>query len=225
MRHATTSRITRAAIVALPLLAACARGGAPDTGVAPAAALATAAPADSFLVRFATTKGDFDAVFRAHWAPRGAARVREAVDARYYDRARFFRAVRGFVVQWGIAADSATTAGWRGRRIDDDSVRQSNRRGTIAFAAGGANTRTVQLFINLRDNARLDALGFAPAGEVVAGLDVVDALHTGYGDAPPTGQGPPQGRISAEGEAFLAREFPLLDQIRTARVVRVWGAR
>ena len=84
------------------------------------------------------------------------------------------------------------------------------------------STRTVQLFVNLRDNARLDAMGFAPIGEVVRGMDVVDALHTGYGEGAPAGQGPTQGRIGSEGEAYLAREFPLLDQIRTARVVRLF---
>ena len=177
---------------------------------------------NSFLVRFTTTKGEFDVLVRRSWAPLGAARVGEAVAAGYYDGARFFRALRGFVVQWGIAADSANTALWRGRRIADDSVRVSNRRGTVTYAAGGPNTRTVQLFINLRDNARLDALGFAPVGEVVRGMDVVDTLHTGYGEGAPAGQGPTQAKLGAQGEAYLARDFPLLDQIRSARVVRLW---
>ena len=180
------------------------------------------AAADSFLVRFTTTKGEFDVLVRRSWSPLGAARVGEAVAAGYYDGARFFRALRGFVVQWGIAADSANTALWRGRRIADDSVRVSNRRGTVTYAAGGPNTRTVQLFINLRDNARLDALGFAPVGEVVRGMDVVDTLHTGYGEGAPAGQGPTQDKLGAQGEAYLARDFPLLDQIRSARVVRLW---
>ena len=182
------------------------------------------AAADSFLVRFTTTKGEFDVLVRRSWSPLGAARVGEAVAAGYYDGARFFRALRGFVVQWGIAADSANTALWRGRRIADDSVRASNRRGTVTYAAGGPNTRTVQLFINLRDNARLDALGFAPVGEVVRGMDVVDTLHTGYGEGAPAGQGPTQDKLGAQGEAYLARDFPLLDQIRSARVVRLWPA-
>lgn len=215
------SRLPVLVLLTAALCGACARAGSAPAG-APAPA---AAPADSFLVRFTTTKGEIDAVFRTHWAPRGAARVREAVDIGYYDGARFFRALRGFVVQWGIAADSMRSATWSVRRIDDDPVTQSNRRGTISFAAGGANTRTVQLFVNLRDNARLDAMGFSPVGEVVRGMEVVDALHTGYGEAAPAGRGPAQRRISNEGEAYLAKEFPLLDQIRTARVVRTWPAR
>jgi len=160
-------------------------------------------------------------MLRRSWAPRGAERVSRVVASGYYDGARFFRALRGFVVQWGIPADTARRSEWSAR-IPDDTVRESNRRGTVTFAAGGANTRTAQLFVNLRDNARLDAMGFAPVGEVVRGMDVVDALHTAYGEGAPAGQGPTQGRISAEGEAYLAREFPLLDRIVRARVVRVF---
>ncbi len=185
---------------------------------------ATIAAADSILVRFATSKGDIDVMLRPSWAPQGAPRVAEAVAAGYYDGARFFRALRGFVVQWGIAADTTLSTRWSARTIPDDTVRESNRRGTVSFAAGGANTRTVQLFVNLRDNARLDGMRFAPIGEVVRGIDVVDALYTEYGEGMPSGKGPSQGKISAEGEAYLAREFPLLDQIRTARVVRLYAA-
>ncbi|MDH5233727.1 MAG: peptidylprolyl isomerase [Gemmatimonadota bacterium] len=220
-------------LLLVPLAAvACARAGG-GTG----AAVASAAPradialsaesivgADSVLVRLTTTRGDVDLVVRRHWAPAGAARVGEAVAAGYYDGARFFRALRGFVVQFGIAADTAMSAAWRARAIPDDPVTQSNRRGSLVFAAGGPNTRTVQLFINLRDNARLDALGFAPVGEVVAGMDAVDALYTAYGEGPPSGSGPNQRDIGQQGEAYLAREFPLLDRIVRARVVRAWPA-
>lgn len=182
-----------------------------------------AAAADSFLVRFVTSKGEFDVVFRTAWAPIGVARVHEAVADSYYDGARFFRALRGFVVQWGLAPVPARTAAWSSRRIPDDPVTESNRRGTITFAAGAQpGTRSIQLFINLRDNARLDATRFAPLGEVVRGMDVVDALHTGYGDSGQGGTGPAQARINEQGEDYLAREFPLLDRILTARVVARW---
>lgn len=177
---------------------------------------------DSFVVRFTTTQGEVDLMVRRYWAPLGVARFYEAVSMGVYDGARFFRALRGFVVQFGIAADPAVTAEWSERRIDDDPVTESNSRGTVVFASGGPATRTVQLFINLRNNARLDALGFAPIGEVIRGMDAVDAIHTGYGDGGPPGSSPDQGRISREGEAYLAAEFPRLDQIVTARVIRVW---
>lgn len=207
-------------VFALALAAAC----APQTPVTTAARvpLVTYTPGvipDSFVVRMTTTKGEIDAIIRRSWAPHGAAQFYEAVSTGFYDGARFFRTIRGFVSQFGIAADTAVSARWRTKTIPDDSVLQSNRRGTMVFASGGPNTRTTQMFFNLRDNARLDAMGFPPIGEVIRGIDAVDSLYTGYGD----GAGAPdQGRIGREGEAYLAANFPLLDRIVTARVVRAW---
>jgi peptidyl-prolyl cis-trans isomerase A (cyclophilin A) len=200
--------------------AACTRAPQPVAAPAPAYVYAPGVVPDSFVVRLATTKGDVDILLRKHWAPLGVGQFYEAVHANYYNGARFFRSIRGFVVQFGIAAEPAASAQWRTRTIQDDSVTESNRRGTVVFASGGPNTRTVQLFINLRDNARLDGLGFPPIGEVVAGMDFVDLLYTGYGDG---ATAPDQGRLNREGEAYLAASFPLLDQITTARIVRAWG--
>lgn len=198
---------------------------APRIDAQPATDATSLAAADSFLVRIETTQGGFDLMVRRGWAPHGTVQFGQAVAAGFYDGAAFFRALRGFVVQWGIAADPAMTARWRDRRIPDDPTTESNRRGTVTFASGGPGTRTVQLFVNLRDNARLDAMGFPPIGEVVRGMDVVDALHTGYGEGAPAGRGPSQDRLTAEGEPYLAREFPQLDRIRTARIVQVFGGR
>jgi peptidyl-prolyl cis-trans isomerase A (cyclophilin A) len=210
------------ALSASALIASCsAPPRLPGAGVA---RLDDAAP-DSFVVRLETSKGDVDVMVHRDWAPRGADRIHGLVCHGYYDGARFFRAVPNFVVQFGLAANPAVTGAVRERRIQDDSVRRSNVRGTLSFAAGGPNTRTAQLFINLRDNQRLDRLGFAVAGQVVRGMDVVDSLYTGYGEGAPRGQGPTQDRITREGEAYLAKDFPLLDQIRRARVVRRFGGR
>jgi hypothetical protein len=52
----------------------------------------------------------------------------------------------------------------------------------------------------------------------VQSLEVVKKIYTGYGDGPPGGQGPQQGRIHREGNAYLTAEFPKLDAIRAARV-------
>lgn len=202
------------------LLSACHRTPPSVLRAAPAA-LDAPAP-DSFLVRLETTKGDIDLMVHRDWAPRGADRIYGLVRLGYYDGVRFFRAVPNFVVQFGLAADPAATAAVRERRIPDDSVRRGNVRGTLSFAAGGPNTRTTQLFINLKDNQRLDRLGFAVVAQVVAGMDVVDSLYTGYGEGAPRGQGPTQERIVKEGEAYLAAEFPKLDQLRRARVVRAF---
>jgi peptidyl-prolyl cis-trans isomerase A (cyclophilin A) len=183
------------------------------------------APApDSFVVRFETTKGDIDLMLHRDWAPRGADRIHGLVRHGAYDGVRFFRAVPNFVVQFGLAGDPAISRGAASeQRITDDSVRRSNVRGTLSFAAGGPNTRTTQLFINLKDNQRLDRLGFAVVAQVVAGMEVVDALYTGYGEGAPRGQGPTQDRIVKEGEAYLAKEFPQLDQVRRATVVKRFG--
>lgn len=189
-----------------------------------AAALDLPAP-DSFVVRFATTRGDIDLKVHRDWAPRGADRIYGLVQHRYFDGARFFRAVPNFVVQFGIAAEPTATAAVRERRIPDDSVLRSNVRGTLSFAAAGPNTRTSQLFFNLKDNQRLDRLGFAVLGQVVAGIEVMDSLYTGYGEGAPRGQGPTQDRITKEGEAYLSKDFPLLDQIKHATIVRRYGAR
>jgi peptidyl-prolyl cis-trans isomerase A (cyclophilin A) len=211
------------ALLSLGLAGACARRS-PLLDPAPKA-LARAAP-DSFVVAFETTRGRFDVLARRDWSPAGADRLYYLVRHGYYDGARFFRVVPGFVAQFGLAADPAVTAAWRGRTIPDDSVRTTNRRGAVSFARSGPASRTTQLFVNLRDNPRLDTLnriGFPPVGEVTAGgMAVVDSLHGGYGEAAPRGQGPPQDSIRLQGEPFLARRFPRLDAITRARVVREW---
>lgn len=212
-------------LLALLALLAAACGRPPSLLQPSPKALAEAAP-DSFVVAFETTRGPFDVMVRRHWSPAGADRLWYLVRGGFYDGARFFRVVPGFVAQFGIAADPAVSEAWRERWLPDDSVRATNRRGTLSFARGGPRTRTTQLFVNLRDNARLDELngfGFPPVAEVLGdGMAVVDSLHGGYGEGPPQGRGPVQERIRAEGEPYLARDFPLLDAIRRASVVREW---
>ena len=116
--------------------------------------------------------------------------------------------------------DPEVNAAWENLTIPDDSVTQSNRRGFVSFAAmAGPDTRTTQIFINLIDNTRLDEMGFAPFGQVVEGMAVVDSLFADYGDGPPSGFGPDQTRLMKEGNTYLEREFPKLDFVRTARII------
>jgi cyclophilin family peptidyl-prolyl cis-trans isomerase len=194
------------------------------------AALAVSTP-DSFLVAFETSRGRFDVMAHSRWAPVGVDRFYDLTRRHYYDEVRFFRVVKNFVAQFGISADPAITAAWRGRRIADDSVRHGNVRGALAYARGGPGTRTVQLFINLRDNARLDTsgkIGFPAFAEVVSGMEVVDSLYAGYGEATPrTGpvagrSGPAQDSLSRQGNAYLARGWPKLDYVKKARIVKEW---
>jgi len=191
--------------------------GAPDIHNPADPGFAQQAP-DSFRARFSTTKGDFVIVVHRAWAPHGADRFYNLVRAGFYDGVRFFRVLPGFMAQFGIHGDTAVTAAWRERRIPDDQMRRSNQRGLVTFATAGPGTRTTQIFINYRDNSRLDGMGFTPFGEVVEGMTVVDSLYGGYGEGAPNGRGPDQMRLNIEGEKYLARQFPKLDKIKKATV-------
>ncbi|MCX5765745.1 MAG: peptidylprolyl isomerase [Gemmatimonadetes bacterium] len=183
--------------------------------------LSVAAP-DSFTVDVLTSKGTFTLTAHRDWAPLGVDRLYHLVRARFYDGNRFFRTVDNFVTQFGLNGDTAVTAAWRDQRIGDDPVKRSNVRGTISFAKGGKDSRTTQLFISYKDNSRLDTLVFAVIAQVVDGMPVVDSLYKGYGEGPPRGKGPSQDRIVKEGNAYLIKDFPLLDYIITARIGREW---
>ncbi len=169
------------------------------------AALTAQAPA-SYKVKFDTSKGAFVVEVHRDWAPLGADRFYNLVKNGFFNNARFFRVISGFMVQFGINADPKVSAAWRDASINDDPVKQSNTRGMITFATRGPNTRTTQMFINYADNARLDGMGFAPFGQVVSGMNVVDALYSGYGEGAPRGAGPEQGRIQSEGNAYLTQD-------------------
>jgi peptidyl-prolyl cis-trans isomerase A (cyclophilin A) len=209
------------ALAALLALGACHRSAASPLLAPAPKGLDLAAP-DSFLVRFTTTRGPVDLMAYRAWSPRGVDRLHWLVTHGFYDGARVYRTVKDFVAQFGLSPDTAVTRAWRNRTIADDSVRASNARGMVTFAKGGPNSRTTQLFINLRDNTRLDAMGFSPVGRVVAGMPAVDSLYNGYGDGPPRGTGPAQERIVREGEPYLAKDFPLLDRILSAAVIGAW---
>jgi cyclophilin family peptidyl-prolyl cis-trans isomerase len=178
---------------------------------------ATQAP-DSFRARFTTSKGDFVIAVHRAWAPLGADRFYNLVRSGYYDGVRFFRVLSGFMAQFGIHGDTAVAAAWRERRIPDDPVRRTNMRGMVSFATAGPGTRTTQVFINFGNNDRLDAMGFAPFGQVVSGMEVVDSLFNGYGEGAPGGRGPNQSRMQSEGERYLARQFPRLDRVIKATI-------
>ncbi len=203
-------------LVAILLALTCA-APAFSQGLTNPAALNQQAPA-TYRVRFDTSKGPFVVEVHRDWAPIGADRFYNLVKNGFYNNARFFRVISGFMVQFGISGDPRLSAVWRNAHIQDDPVRQSNKRGFITFATAGPNTRTTQVFINFGDNARLDSHGFAPFGQVVSGMNVVDSLFSGYGEGAPEGQGPEQGRIQSEGNAYLVKDFAKLDYIKTATI-------
>jgi peptidyl-prolyl cis-trans isomerase A (cyclophilin A) len=181
------------------------------------ASLSEKAPA-TYKAKFETSKGVFIIEVQRDWAPNGADRFYNLVKNGFFDDARFFRVVRGFMVQFGINGDPNISAQWRTAHIKDDPVRQSNRRGYITYATSGRDSRTSQVFINFDDNAGLDNQGFSPFGRVISGMNVVDSLNAEYGDGPPRGPGPDQMRLQQEGNVYLNKEFSRLDFVKKATI-------
>jgi peptidyl-prolyl cis-trans isomerase A (cyclophilin A) len=172
---------------------------------------------ETFKVKFVTTKGDFILDVTRSWSPNGVDRFYTLVKHGFFDGIKFFRVVPGFVVQFGIHGDPALAGKWLQANIPDDKVVQSNKRGYITYAKSSLpNSRSTQLFINLADNDRLDSMGFAPFGKVSKGMDVVDKLYGGYGEQITQ----LQGQIAQEGNKFLDQNFPKLDSIKTATIVK-----
>lgn len=200
-------------------------GGAGGATVNPAllqpGKLTEKAPA-KYKAVFTTSKGEFVVEVTRDWSPAGADRFYNLVKHGFFNDVRFFRAIKGFMVQFGISGDPALSAVWREANIPDDPVKQSNKRGFVTFAKTGMpNSRSTQIFINYSDgNARLDEMGFSPFGKVVKGMEVVDMLYTEYGEGAPGGLGPNQGRIQMEGNKYLDAEFPKLDYVKFARIAR-----
>ena len=205
------------AIATAFLALVCATPALAQGKLADPAALTEKAPA-SYKVKFDTSKGVFVLQVNRDWAPNGADRFYNLVKNGFYDDNRFFRVISGFMVQFGINGDPKLSPGWRNAKIPDDAVKQSNKRGNITFATSGPNSRTTQVFINFGDNGPLDKQGFAPFGQVTSGMSVVDSLHAGYGEGAPRGQGPDQGRIQQEGNAYLTKSFPRLDFVKKATI-------
>ncbi len=172
---------------------------------------------ETFKAQFDTTKGKFTIEVTRSLSPNGADRFYNLVRSGYFKDIAFFRVVPGFMCQFGMHGDPKITAAWYQANIADDPVKSSNTRGTITFAMGGPNTRSTQFFINFGDNSRLDGSGFPSFGKVVEGMDVVDKINGEYGDMPQQGgSGPNPQRIATEGNAYLKKDFPNLDYIKSA---------
>jgi peptidyl-prolyl cis-trans isomerase A (cyclophilin A) len=174
---------------------------------------------ETYKVRFDTTRGEFAITVTRAWAPLEADRFYNLVKHHFYDNAAFFRVVPSFVVQFGISANPAVSAAWRHVEMKDDPPSQTNKRGTITFAqTGSPNSRGTQVFINLKDNPRLDHMGqgFAPFGIVDGnGMNVVEMMYDGYGDS----AGPDQDQLEKQGDPYLRKGWPKLDHIKSATLV------
>ncbi len=204
------------------LLAGCSAGRTrPSVLLAPESrALQERAP-DRFGVRLETSQGPVLLAVQRDWAPYGADRFYNLVRHGFYDGQRFFRVRAHFIAQFGLSGDPAIIAAWKGRTMPDDPVRETNARGTLAYAMTGPGTRTTQVYINLVDNPQLDAQGFAPFATVTSGMDVILRLYSGYGESAGGGvRAGKQGAIEAGGNKYLTRQFPGLDYIERAIIVQ-----
>ena len=204
-------------VTALALAAALA---APSVAAAQApslknpASLTEKAP-ETYKVRLDTSAGPVVIQVTRAWAPLGADRFYNLTKNGFYDGARFFRVLSGFMAQVGMNGDPAIQKIWGRANFNDDPVKESNKRGYVSFAKSSApNSRSTQFFINFVDNTGLDAQGFSPFGQVVSGMEVVDKLYSGYGRT----NVPDQQRITAEGNAYLLKEYPKLDYVRRATI-------
>jgi len=178
------------------------------------ASLKETAPA-TYKANFDTSAGAIVIEVHRDWAPLGADRFYNLVKNGFFDNARFFRVVPNFMVQFGMNGDPAVTAAWQGATLKDEPTKETNKKGYVTFAKTGApNSRGTQVFINFKDNGFLDSQGFAPFGQVVSGMDVAEKITSQYGESPN------QGRITAEGNAYLTKEFPKLDYIKKASIAK-----
>jgi peptidyl-prolyl cis-trans isomerase A (cyclophilin A) len=177
------------------------------------ASLRAKAP-DVFKAQFTTTKGDFVVEVHRDSAPIGADRFYNLVKNGFFTNAAFFRVIPGFMVQFGLSANPAVNKAWENANLKDDPVKESNKRGMLTFAkTSQPNSRATQLYINFGDNAALDPQGFAPFGTVTTGMEVVDMIYSGYRERPD------QQRITEEGDAYLVKNFPMIDKIKLAKIL------
>jgi cyclophilin family peptidyl-prolyl cis-trans isomerase len=200
-----SSAVLLVLLAATPFPVACKRERAPEIVAGPAP--------DSFRVAFATSKGDVLVEVYKSWSPHGAERFYQLVSQRFFDDQRFFRVLPQYIAQFGASADPKQNDRWDDAKIPDDPRTHSNARGTLSFAAEAPNTRSHQLFFNLKDNPKLDPQNFVPIGRVVDGMAVLDALYDDYGDTPK------YRLVATLGNEYLHRMFPRMDYIRTARIV------
>lgn len=200
---------------------ACATPGRPRSALLhpESAALAAHAP-ERFRLLLHTSQGRVVLTVHRDWSPRGADRFYYLARNGFFDSERFFRVDVGFIAQFGLNGDPAVIAAWKRRTFPDDPVRVSNRKGTVAYAMTGPDTRTTQIYINLANNSKLDAQGFAPFAEVTSGMDAVLRLYAGYGETSGGGvRAGKQGLVESGGNAYLMRSFPKLDHIERAEII------
>ena len=172
---------------------------------------------ENFVTRFETSKGNFDVQIHRDASPKGVDRFYQLVQHRFFDNAVFYRVVPNFVAQFGII-DSTKTALWKENKIPDEPVRESNLKGALSYARAGKESRHDHLFINLKNNQRLDTVmaggvkGYPPFGTVIKGMDVVESLYSGYANET-------MAKVDSLNYTQLLHAFPKLDLINKVYIV------
>lgn len=164
-----------------------------------------------FLVNLGPGKQDkFVVEVRPDWAPLGAARFREMVEADFFKGNRFFRVMDDFIAQFGIPGNPSQADKWS--EMQDDEGVVTSVKGTLSFSAklskdgekygpltgkpeakemhkvamvrvAGEHSRATQMFVNLRDNGHFNQFGLVPFARVrEAGMAVVQQLNKEYGE-------------------------------------------
>jgi peptidyl-prolyl cis-trans isomerase A (cyclophilin A) len=175
----------------------------------------------TFKATFKTTKGDFTVEFIRAWSPVAADRIYQLLKTGFYNNNSLFRVQTGYVVQFGIGDNKDINFFWDKRPIPDEPVNTGNLKGTISYARDGLNSRTAQLFINLKDNYKLDTInfnglrGFPPLGKITVGVEIVESFFSGYGFEPANHQD----SVMLYGNKYLKRLFPKLDYIIEATII------
>ena len=175
-----------------------------------------------FKARFETTQGNFDIEAKREWSPEGVDRLYQLIESEFYTDVAIFRVVPNFVAQFGIHNDSILNSSWSQYKVNDEPTIEKNYKGAISFARGGPKSRTTQIFINLKDNNRLDEIdysgvkGFPVVAKVTEGMDNVMKFYGGYGDK----LGFKQDSIQKRGNDFIKRKYPKVDFIYKAYILK-----
>ncbi len=131
-----------------------------------------------------TTLGNIEFELFDDAAPKTVENFVSLANKGFYSGVIFHRVVPGFVIQGGDPTGTGT--GGPGYKFDDEPVTMGYARGTVAMANAGPNTNGSQFFVCLADLPQLPP-NYTIFGQVVAGLNVVDAIAAapcGPGDRP-----------------------------------------
>jgi peptidyl-prolyl cis-trans isomerase A (cyclophilin A) len=186
----------------------------PDTSI-----LKIIAP-DTFQAVIVTTKGEITVEAVREWSPLAVDRLYQLITSGFYSNNCIFRVQPEYVVQFGISDHSEANFFWDKRPVPDEPVVGHNFKGVISYARDGKNTRTAQLFINMKDNFKLDTIdynglrGFPPVARIIKGFEVVEAFNAQYGFEPANFQD----SVMVKGNAYWEEHFRGLDYINSIEI-------